>query len=356
MNDLSYYEGKVPTWNKGHPSFMRIIDLLANAMVDIQAATYKLVADFDIDTAVGVQLDQVGLWIGESRSLVTPISPVYFSFNTVGLGFNQGVWQGPFDPVTQITYMDDVTYRAILKVKALANEWDGSFAGLLPILNAFYLSTGVMVTVQDNQNMTMTVNYVTIYTNMLIFTQTFTDPAWQTQSINDTITSNFIAAPDGTITASKYAITTSANTYIGQTFKVIAPGNTFCFSLWILQGTSVLFPVQLTLKEFGSLSNIATATVYPTTTWTRVFITGIDLDVVGKTLIVYINPTDATAGDFFYIWGAQLEFGNTPSVYEPHDAYVAIVPPPIYRAVINQGFVPPSPAGVQVINLVPIVM
>ncbi|MGC7970039.1 DUF2612 domain-containing protein, partial [Salmonella enterica] len=69
--------------------------------------------DFDLDQAIGVQLDAVGEWVGISRNITVPLAGVYFSFDIAGLGFDQGVWKGPFDPDTGLTTLDDDTYRLL---------------------------------------------------------------------------------------------------------------------------------------------------------------------------------------------------------------------------------------------------
>ncbi|MCV5604282.1 DUF2612 domain-containing protein, partial [Escherichia coli] len=90
------------------------VDLMTRPLIDVAAATRGLITAFDIDSAVGVQLDILGLWIGRSRVVSQPISGVYFSWDTDGLGYDQGVWQGPYDPDSGYMYLSDETYRVIL--------------------------------------------------------------------------------------------------------------------------------------------------------------------------------------------------------------------------------------------------
>ena len=53
---------------------------------------------FDLDTAIGRQLDAVGVRVGRTRHLHTPLEGVYFSWNTEGVGWNEGIWKGRYDP------------------------------------------------------------------------------------------------------------------------------------------------------------------------------------------------------------------------------------------------------------------
>jgi hypothetical protein len=121
---------------------------LLQPVLDAQEVLAALTADFDLDTAVGVQLDIVGQWIGRTRYLQVPITGVYFTLHaptdTVQRdGFDQGVWLGPYDPTTGIVAMDDGTYRKILKLQAIANEWDGTIPSIQAAFNAVY--PGVVV-------------------------------------------------------------------------------------------------------------------------------------------------------------------------------------------------------------------
>jgi Protein of unknown function (DUF2612) len=105
---------------------------LLQPLVDAQAMLLRLIADFDLDTAIGVQLDMVGQWIGRTRFVHSAVEGVFFSFDLPDqrVGFDQGVWLGPFQPTDQIVGLDDETYRAVLKLQAVANQWDGTLSSI----------------------------------------------------------------------------------------------------------------------------------------------------------------------------------------------------------------------------------
>lgn len=134
-NDLSTYLSLITSWHSDKPRFMSTVALLCQPLLDAQAMLAKLTADFDLDTAVGVQLDMVGQWIGRTRYVKTPISNVFFSFNTDGLGFNQGIWIGPYAETDAIVALPDDTYRAVLKLQAIANSWDGTVPSMAVALD-----------------------------------------------------------------------------------------------------------------------------------------------------------------------------------------------------------------------------
>ncbi|MZF78505.1 DUF2612 domain-containing protein, partial [Salmonella enterica subsp. enterica serovar 4,12:i:-] len=80
---------------------------------------------------------------------------VYFSWDTDGLGYDQGVWQGPYDPDSGYTSLSDETYRIVLKTKTAINNWDGRNDSLPPILDAALDGSGLKMQIVDNQDMTI---------------------------------------------------------------------------------------------------------------------------------------------------------------------------------------------------------
>jgi len=137
---LADYLGLIPPANAGKPRFVNMLAALLQPLADAQDMLYALTAEFDLDTAVGVQLDQVGQWIGRSRYLEVPITGVYFTLHApadavLRDGFDQGVWMQGFDPTVKIVAMDDESYRKILKLQAIANQWDGTLQQILDAFN-----------------------------------------------------------------------------------------------------------------------------------------------------------------------------------------------------------------------------
>lgn len=157
--DISKYISRVTQRHSNKPKFINTIASLVQPLADNQVVSDALATTiFDLDTAVGIQLDQVGKWVGRTRDVVIPLNGVYFSFDTTGLGWDQGSWLGPFDPTTGVVSLDDTTYRALLRARIIINSWDGSATQALAALNKiFSLSPGTFITITDNGDMTMTV-------------------------------------------------------------------------------------------------------------------------------------------------------------------------------------------------------
>ncbi len=139
------------------PRFMATVEALTRPLVRAQSLIAAMPAAFDLDVAEGVQLDAVGRWVGRSRYLSIPISGAWFSFDTSGLGFDEGTWKGPFDATTGISRLDDGPYRLLLKARIAANQWDGTRQGAVDAWSVMFDGTGVTFQIQDNADMSMDV-------------------------------------------------------------------------------------------------------------------------------------------------------------------------------------------------------
>lgn len=152
---MSKYTELITNYHATKPLFVQHVDLSTRPLTDVSTSLDGLITAFDIDTAVGVQLDILGEWIGRKRTVSVPISGIYFSWDTEGLGYDQGVWQGPYDPDTGYTALSDETYRVILKAKIAINNWDGTNDSLPPILDSALAGSGIRMQIVDNQDMTI---------------------------------------------------------------------------------------------------------------------------------------------------------------------------------------------------------
>ena len=117
MANTDDYIGRLSAYHRARPRFKATVAALCDAAAGVRELYGSMPAAFDLDLAIGAQLDAVGRWVGLDRKVRTPISNVYFSHDIDGLGFDQGVWQGPFDPDSGLTELDDDTYRLLLRAK-----------------------------------------------------------------------------------------------------------------------------------------------------------------------------------------------------------------------------------------------
>lgn len=154
MANTDDYIARLSAYHRGKPKFTATVTALCDAAASLSELYGGMPAAFDLDLAVGAQLDAVGRWVGLERRVSTPIANVYFSHDLDGLGFDQGVWQGPFDPDSGLTELDDDTYRLLLRAKIGANHWDGTLETSAAILDRIF-GGGTHVFIQDNGDMSV---------------------------------------------------------------------------------------------------------------------------------------------------------------------------------------------------------
>ena len=130
------------------PNYMSLLDTNLEAARQFQISCGLLSVAFDLDTAIGKQLDHTGERVGISRDVPVPIPNVFFTFGDAARGFNRGFWQyGQAVTSYGIYSFDDETYRRILRAKVLANNSDGSLADTKAILQQFFLGTKAVYSV-----------------------------------------------------------------------------------------------------------------------------------------------------------------------------------------------------------------
>lgn len=96
--------------------------------------------DFDLDRAVGLQLDVIGQLVGVKRML-------------------------NFQPSSGSAVLDDATYRLVIRAKIAQNQWDGTMAGLETIWKAV-LPNDILIAF-DNQDMSMTIMVPTLQSELI---------------------------------------------------------------------------------------------------------------------------------------------------------------------------------------------
>lgn len=152
---MSKYTDLVTAEHSQRPRFMAVIEASTDGQVDQQVSTLLLPRDYDLDSAVGVQLDAVGKWVGVTRYILTPLTGVYFAFDTPGVGWNQGYWRGRFDPLQGLTTLSDEFFRVLIRATIALNHWDGTLQTAIDALAPLFPDN--LVYVQDNQDMSISV-------------------------------------------------------------------------------------------------------------------------------------------------------------------------------------------------------
>ena len=157
--DGNEYLGLVTPWQSTKPKFTAELALGVGNYVDIQNVTFSFIQDYDLDQAIGAQLDAIGVRINRSRQLLLPLTGVYFSLDVAGLGFDQGTWYAPFDPLEGLVTLSDAQYRLYLRSHIIANDWNGAFNTVTDSLVPYFGPIGsgpTYISITDNYDMTMT--------------------------------------------------------------------------------------------------------------------------------------------------------------------------------------------------------
>lgn len=154
---VDQYKALITSEHFDKPKFTETVGVSVSPLAKIQEVLSLLPVEFDIDTATGVQLDVDGIWVGRSRRIDTPLTGIYFAWDsTLTDGWEAGVWQGEFDPTSGLVDLPDDAYRVLLKAKIAANNWDGTIPGAYAVWEEAFGAESVLV-IQDNQDMSMVV-------------------------------------------------------------------------------------------------------------------------------------------------------------------------------------------------------
>lgn len=158
--DVTPYTGLITSEHADKPNFVAAITALVQGFADGVAVCNSIPSAYNLDEAVGAQLDAIGQWVGLSRTLTTVLTGVYFSWDaTATLGWDSGSWQAPGDSSTGLITLPDDSYRQLIRSKIAANNWDGTIPGALTVYQTIFAGAQQVI-IQDNQDMTYTLGFV----------------------------------------------------------------------------------------------------------------------------------------------------------------------------------------------------
>lgn len=153
---------------------------LGNALGTVDAFIGELIQDqiidkvrnaFDLDTAIGRQLDILGTYRGINRVVfgaapgnfwsLVPYSDAlpgsYFGWAEYNDPVPSWLWEQYHD-LDNVSYaLSDSQMRRLIKFKALVDSWDGTLGGLDNIL---YLTFGAEVFLMDNEDMSIIYQHI----------------------------------------------------------------------------------------------------------------------------------------------------------------------------------------------------
>jgi hypothetical protein len=128
---IGYYLNLLTSEYRNSPKLNQLLQFLLRKFDDVSECLVQLDTAFDLDYAVGVQLDTLGLVLGASRTL-------------------------PFQPSNGASpVLTDAVYRQYLQARVSWNTWDGLVDNIPPLWQRMgYQGTLVLA---DEQNMTVNV-------------------------------------------------------------------------------------------------------------------------------------------------------------------------------------------------------
>lgn len=140
------------------PKFVAMIALHGGIMDSLVQGSLDIMTNFDLDNAFGVQLDAIGLWVGQTRVVAGILDPSFFGFadDDAALPFGEltnvdigGRFYEQGESFSSSATLGDPEYKTILRAKICKNQYKGDLAGLE---NALQFIFGVPCAVIDPGN------------------------------------------------------------------------------------------------------------------------------------------------------------------------------------------------------------
>jgi len=112
-NGNSRYLGKITSEHRIRPKYMAMVGAYLDKLQDIYDLYVAVLNAFDLDTAVGKQLDTIGQIVGADRVL-------------------------DFNPSYAESKLDDGSYRKLIRAQISTNQWDGTMRGLIELWEGIF--------------------------------------------------------------------------------------------------------------------------------------------------------------------------------------------------------------------------
>ena len=161
-SSVAYYAARMISQYRALPKAQATIAILVKqALGDMLALTVQ--SAFDLDTAIGAQLDIIGKYVGLSRNIGPSTAKPYYgleNYNATGnpIGFQrygsssnpQGIWLRYAQGTDQNTALADDSYRLAIKVRICQLYNNGTNGSIQSYLQAFW--PGRVIVLSDIHN------------------------------------------------------------------------------------------------------------------------------------------------------------------------------------------------------------
>lgn len=127
--DLNFYLDLVTSEHSTKPKYMAWLSVLLTPFIDSIKINEDVKNAFDLNTAIGAQLDIIGKWLEQPR-------------------------QVDFQPTDgSSSVLNDDYYRTVLKAKVVKNQWKGTISNFYSFWNVLFKGQPLQIYLVDNQDM-----------------------------------------------------------------------------------------------------------------------------------------------------------------------------------------------------------
>lgn len=216
---------------------------------------------------------------------------------------------------------------------------------------AFQLQRSLCGKVYDQHGLWLTTS--TPRTNLLTYSQDFTNAAWTQSRIASVSVSSSVLAPDGTKTACKVACNNTNGTHSLSQTVAIASGTTYAWSAWAkaaeistltIRSTDTGTPTanfDLSAGSVSSTSGGASGTIaaHPTLAgWYCCTMTFTAASSISDAMSLIVTIGAPTSNDGIYLWGAQAEVASARTQYIATTSAAVTVNPTFWTLTTGGGY------------------
>ena len=160
--DKQDYISLITSQYQNSTKFLNWLSELFQPLEDIASCAEGMDAKFDLDSAIGSQLDVCGRIVGLSRYIAYPVYNTDVGFYWADFshspplytdrGWDAGIWM--VKTQTEILSLPDDTYRQAIKIRLAMNKWNGSIKDLYDSWDAIF-GGSIHLAIVNNTNMSM---------------------------------------------------------------------------------------------------------------------------------------------------------------------------------------------------------
>ena len=128
---------------------MATLTALVKSFADTISFANNLSNYFNVNTALGDQLNKLGAWVGVSRYVPIALTG-YFSLDSATLGLDQASMLGPGDPLTGLVALPDNAYQQLIKMYIGLYKSKGTKQELYNLLSPLFVPAKLIIQGQNN--------------------------------------------------------------------------------------------------------------------------------------------------------------------------------------------------------------